>query len=183
MKNGRQSKNHLHQHVRKFWVQKRQHHKEWISAETFKKIEERKRKQVENSSRSRAEKPGPRAYEEYSHTSKTAKKSIKADKREFMNMLTTEAEEAAHQENLRELYITIKKLSGKFGKPARQVKDKGGKPIPDEGGQKKRWMEHFEEILNRPAPQACQISHQLKMTFQWIVIHPPRWKYTRPSNS
>ena len=28
-----------------------------------------------------------------------------------------------------------------------------GKPIPDEEGQKKRWMEHFEQLPNRPAPQ------------------------------
>ena len=26
------------------------------------------------------------------------------------------------------------------------------KPIPDEEGQIKRWIEHFEELLNRPAP-------------------------------
>ena len=35
----------------------------------------------------------------------------------------------------------------------RPVTDKGGKPISDEEGQKKRWMEHFEELLNRSAPQ------------------------------
>ena len=93
------------------------------------------------------------AYGEYSHVSKIAKKSRNADKREFMNMLTTETEEAAHQENLLELYTTIRKLSGKFGKPERPLNDKGGKPIPDEGGQKERWMEQFEELLNRPAPQ------------------------------
>ena len=68
-------------------------------------------------------------------------------------MVATETAEAAHQGNLRELHTTIKKLSGKFGKPEKPVKNKGGKPIPDEEGQKKRWMEHFEELLNRPALQ------------------------------
>ena len=34
----------------------------------------------------------------------------------------------------------------------RPVKDKEGKPITGEEGQKKRWMEHFL-ILNTPAPQ------------------------------
>ena len=57
-----------------------------------------------------------------------------------MNVLTTETEEAAHHGNLWELYTTIKGLSGKFGEPERSVKDKGGKPIPDEEGQKKRWV-------------------------------------------
>ena len=67
-----------------------------------------------------------------------------------MDMQATETEEAAHQGNLQELYTTIKKLSGKFGKPERPAKDKGGKPIPDEEGQKKRWIEHFEELCNGP---------------------------------
>ena len=70
-----------------------------------------------------------------------------------MNMLATETEEAAHQGNLRQLYTTTKKLSGKLGKPERPLNDKGGKPVPEEDGQKKRWTEHYEELLNRPAPQ------------------------------
>ena len=68
---------------------------------------------------------------ETAHASKIAKKSIEADKREYMNMMATETEEVAHQ-SLRELYTTIKKL-GKFGKPERPVNDKSRKPIPDEG--------------------------------------------------
>ena len=54
------------------------------------------------------------------------------------------------------LILKIAKLShtNKITKAkVRQVKDKGGKPIPDEEGQKKVWMEHFEELLNRPAPK------------------------------
>ena len=102
-----------------------------------------KKKKVEiNNSCTRAGKA--RACVEYSHTIEIAKKSIKADKREYMNMLATETEQAARQGNLRQLYTIIKKLSGTFGKPERPVKDKGGKPVPDEEGQKRRWMEHFE---------------------------------------
>ena len=106
---------------------KKQHHKEWISADTIKKIEERekeKKKKAEiNNSRTRA--GNSRAYKEYSHAIKSAKNSIKADKREYMNMLATETEDASHQGNLRELLITIKKLSGKYGKPERPVKGQG----------------------------------------------------------
>ena len=94
-----------------------------------------------------------RAYEEYSQASKISKKSIKADEREYMNIMKTETVEVVHQWNLRELYTNTKKLCGKFGKPERPVKDKGGYSIPDEEGPKTRWMEHFEELLNRPAPQ------------------------------
>ena len=63
-----------------------------------------------------------------------------------MTMLATETEEATHQGHLQELYTTITKLCGKLGKPERPVKGKGGKPIPDEEGQKKSWMEHLEEL-------------------------------------
>ena len=52
---------------------------------------------------------------------KIGKKSIKANKREYRNMLAAETEEAARQGNLLELYTTIKKLSGKFWKSERPV--------------------------------------------------------------
>ena len=100
-----------------------------------KKKRERKKKKKKteiNNSRTRAGKV--EAYEEYSHARKIAKKS--------MNLLATETE-APHQGNLRELYSTIKKQSGKFEKRERPAKDKGGKPFPNEEDQKKRWMEHF----------------------------------------
>ena len=76
---------------------KKQHHKEWFSAEMHKKIEERKRKKADiNNSHTWAEKA--RAHEEYSYASKIAPKSIKADKREYMNMLATETEEQLTKE-------------------------------------------------------------------------------------
>ena len=69
----------------------KQHHKEWISAETLKKIEGKK---AETSNRyTRAGKA--RAYEEHSHARKIVKKSIKADNRDCTDMMATETEEAA----------------------------------------------------------------------------------------
>ncbi|KAK7095834.1 hypothetical protein V1264_005198 [Littorina saxatilis] len=127
-------------------------HKEWITAETTRKIEDRKLKKSEiNNSRTRMGKA--EAQKKYTSANKTIKKSIKADKKNYMDTMATEAEEAAYHGNMRDLYATIKKLSGKFSKPERPVKDKEGKSISDEAGQRKRWMEHFEELLNRPAPR------------------------------
>ncbi|VDP69121.1 unnamed protein product [Schistosoma curassoni] len=40
----------------------------------------------------------------------------------------------------------------KNSKPGKPVKNKEGKPITDIQGQSKRWVEHFEELFNRPAP-------------------------------
>lgn len=54
---------------------------------------------------------------------------------------------------MKDLYKTTNKLSGKFGRPERPVKDKQGNNIIFFERQRKRWMEHFEELLNRPPPQ------------------------------
>ena len=51
-----------------------------------------------------------------------------------------------------ELYSIIRRLSGKFSKMERPVKDKEGNAITDNEVQKRRWKEYFEELLNRPAP-------------------------------
>ncbi|VDO85449.1 unnamed protein product [Schistosoma curassoni] len=52
---------------------------------------------------------------------------------------------------MKQLYDTTKKLSGKYCKPERPVKNKEGKPITEIQQQRNRWVEYFEELLNRPA--------------------------------
>ncbi|VDP37122.1 unnamed protein product [Schistosoma curassoni] len=52
---------------------------------------------------------------------------------------------------MKQLYDTTKKLAGKYSKPERPVKDKEGKPITEIQGQRNRWVEHFEELQNKPA--------------------------------
>lgn len=74
-------------------------------------------------------------------------------RRPFHDSLAAEAENAAWRGDLKELYNITKVLSGKFSKPERPVKSKDGKAIPGDEEQKKRWVEHFEELLNRPTPQ------------------------------
>ena len=130
---------------------KKQNHKEWMTAETLQRIEERKEKKAaKNSSRTRAGKV--KAQIEYSEANRTVKRSIRADKRSYIEALAAEAEEAAKHGNMKTLYNSIKKLSGKFSTPERPVKDREGNKISDAEGQKRRWAEHFEELLNRPAP-------------------------------
>ncbi|KAJ8359590.1 hypothetical protein SKAU_G00161150 [Synaphobranchus kaupii] len=91
---------------------KKHSHKKWISAETLKKIEMRKKKAAINNSRTRAGKA--KAQEEYSEANRTIKRNLRADERNYMETLAAEAEEAAHHGNMRDLYATIKKLSGKY---------------------------------------------------------------------
>ncbi|XP_068757526.1 uncharacterized protein [Montipora capricornis] len=123
-------------------------HKGWISTETLKKIEERKAKNVAvNNSRTRIAKA--KTQEEYKGVNRSVKRSLKADKRHYLESLAAEAEEAAYQGNMRVLYATIRDLSGKHSKPERPVKDKDRQSISDLEGQKKRWLEHFEDLLNQ----------------------------------
>ncbi|VDO82779.1 unnamed protein product [Schistosoma margrebowiei] len=53
---------------------------------------------------------------------------------------------------MRQLYDTKKKLSGNRRKPERPVKSKEGEVITNIEEQRNRWVEHFKELLNRPAP-------------------------------
>ncbi|CAH2274308.1 Hypothetical predicted protein [Pelobates cultripes] len=89
---------------------------------------------------------------EYAEARRVVKKSIMKDKKYYKDGLAAEAEQAAHNSNMKQLYDTTKKLSGKYSKPERPVKDKEGKVITGLAQQMNRWSEHFEELLNRPAP-------------------------------
>ena len=86
----------------------------------------------------------------YKEVHKEVKRSIRSDKRNYLEQLATEAEEAACKGNLNELYKITKTLSGKQVTTPR--KDKEGKVLTNTDDQLKRWAEHFKELLNRPAP-------------------------------
>ncbi|KAJ8333838.1 hypothetical protein SKAU_G00411570 [Synaphobranchus kaupii] len=149
------------QHTKKLWHdtceeilgRKKTQHKEWISADTLQKLEDRKeRKTALNMSRTRAAKA--KAQEEYTAADKEVKKSIRKDKKDHIDNLAKQAEEAAGQGNLKGLYMVTKKLSGKFQQSDKPIMDKNGNQLTTTEEQLKRWAEHFGELLNRPAPEA-----------------------------
>ncbi len=77
--------------------------KEWISADTMKIIEERKRKKATlNNSRTRATKL--KALEEYTETNKNIKKHKRKYKRSYLELLAREAEEELYHGNIRDMY-------------------------------------------------------------------------------
>ena len=80
------------------------------------------------------------------------KKSVKTDKVNFIDSLAKEAEDAAARGNMKQLYDTTRKLAGKFKQAERPIKDKNGVILTSEEDQMGRWRDHFEELLNRPAP-------------------------------
>ncbi|VDP41498.1 unnamed protein product [Schistosoma margrebowiei] len=90
---------------------KKHHHKEWITVDTLDKIQERRnKKEAINTSRTRAEKA--KAQAEYTVVNKQVKRSIRTDKRKYVEDLATTTEKAAREGNMRQLYDTTKKLSG-----------------------------------------------------------------------
>nr|KAG5701564.1 hypothetical protein BaRGS_024814 [Batillaria attramentaria] len=127
-------------------------HKEWISADTIQKLEVRKKKKTAlNTSRTRRAKA--KAQEEYTAADREVKRSTRKDKRDYIDNLANQAEEAARQGNLKDLYQVTKKLAGKFQQTDKPVKDKNGHPLTTTEEQLKRWAEHFRELLNRPIPE------------------------------
>ena len=109
------------------FLRKRQQ-QDWITAETWRRIQLRKEKpSAINNSRTRATKP--RAQEDHTKAIREVEKSVKMDKRNYINGLAKEAEQAADSGNMRPLYDTTSKLAGKYSKPERPVADKLGRNI------------------------------------------------------
>ncbi|VDP16563.1 unnamed protein product [Schistosoma margrebowiei] len=130
---------------------KKHYHKEWITVDTLDKIQKRRNKKATiNTSRTRAEKAEAQA--EYTEVNEQVKRSIRTDKRKYVEDLATTAEKAAREGNMRQQYNTTKKLSGNHRKPERPVKSKEGEVITNIEEQRNKWVEHFKELLNRPAP-------------------------------
>ena len=126
--------------------------KDWISAETIRKIQIRKdKKGAVNSSRTRAAKAA--AQKEHTAANREVRKSVKTNKRDFVEGLAEEAERAAASRSMKQLYDTTKKLAGKLKKSERPIRDKNGTVLTGVDKQLNRWAEHFGELLNRPRPQ------------------------------
>ncbi|VDO94385.1 unnamed protein product [Schistosoma margrebowiei] len=107
---------------------KKHHHKEWITVDTLDKIQERRNKKAAiNTSRTRAEKA--KAQVEYTVVNKQVKKSIRTEKRKYVEDLAKTAEKAARERNMRQLYDITKKLSGNRRKLERPVKSKEAEVI------------------------------------------------------
>lgn len=113
------------------------------------KIKVRKqKKEALNISRTRATKVVAQA--KYTKAHKEVKRSVRTDKQRYIDNLAEVAEQAAATGNMKQLYDTTRKLTGKYSRQERPVKDKEGQVIMGLEQQLNRWTEHFEELLNRP---------------------------------
>ena len=76
----------------------------------------------------------------------------RADKKDYIEKLADEAEEAAGRNDLKTLYKINKQLNNGFKNCDVPVKNKNGMVIEKEAEKLQRWKEHFESVLNRPDP-------------------------------
>ena len=76
----------------------------------------------------------------------------RADKKDYIEKLADEAEEAAGRNGLKTLYKISKQLNNGFKNCDVPVKNKNGMVIEKEAEKLQRWKEHFESVLNRPDP-------------------------------
>ena len=89
-----------------------------------------------------------RKKEKYREADKKAKRTVRKDKRLYIDNLAREAEEAANKGHQGTLYGIVKMMSGGNSKACPPVRNKEGEVITNEIKQLERWKEHFEEIPN-----------------------------------
>ncbi|VDP77023.1 unnamed protein product [Schistosoma curassoni] len=80
-----------------------------------------------NNSRTRTEKVKKQA--EYVEANRQVKENIRADEQKYVEKLATTTENDAREGNMKQLYDTTKKLTGRHSKPERPVKNKEGEPV------------------------------------------------------
>ena len=66
-----------------------------------------------------------------------------------MDKITEDLEDAARWQNSKILSQHVNKLKGSSQSGLVPVKDRNGATISDKEKVKKRWVEHFENVLNR----------------------------------
>jgi len=130
---------------------RKEQNKAWMSHHTISKTTlKRKKKEILNKARTSSQKV--RAHAEYAEANKDVKRSVRNDKRRYIEDLAKEAETAASQHNMKTLYDTTKQMSSRFKASNHQIKDLNGRLLTSTEDQNKRWVEHFKQLLNRPPP-------------------------------
>lgn len=64
-----------------------------------------------------------------------------------------QAEIAANQNRLKDVYEITKSIAGKVSKSGSHIRDKDGSLLKTDEDILNRWAEHFTELLNLPAPE------------------------------
>ena len=151
---------------------RRKSQKEWLSAETWNLITQRKRLEVEiNSCTEQAKKNN--LTSRYWQLNKDIRKSAKKDKKAFFDTLAAEAESAAGQRNMKRLYDITRTMLGKRSRPPEPVKNKDGVIVTEEQEQRATWAEHFRDMLNRPLSTEMPNITPTEERLLNVTVNPP----------
>ena len=126
---------------------KKREEEEWLSVNSLNLIEQRKELKLKLCNSDSLE-----LKESYRILSKRIKKSVRSDKRDYIDALATKAESAAARNDSKEVYNITKKLINKKASSTPLIKDKEGNTLSSFEEQQARWVEHFNNVLNRPPP-------------------------------
>ena len=108
---------------RKLLLFKKKKSKKWLSAETWARIEAR-RKAKEKMLNAKSSRQTERTQQEYKIRDREVKRSAGKDKRNFIKKLASEAEEAAEKRDFGTVYKITKLLCGNSTNHSIPVKDK-----------------------------------------------------------
>ena len=106
--------------------------KSWISTESWRKIEER-RKLKKKIGDARSERLKNKTRNDFREKDKEVKRSLRKDKRDWINDVAQEAEDAASQGQMKRVYEATSRLCNKGLRKAGMVKSKEGKLLTKEG--------------------------------------------------
>uniref|UniRef100_A0A914WQC5 Reverse transcriptase domain-containing protein n=1 Tax=Plectus sambesii TaxID=2011161 RepID=A0A914WQC5_9BILA len=125
----------------------------WIQERSWALIDERKQaKQRREQAKTSEAKENTDA--QYQQLDRRVKRSCRADKKAWHEQKCAEAQEAADKNDSKTLYRIVRELTGGRSNANAPIKDKNGKVLLTKEEQNARWMEHFQEVLNQPAPTA-----------------------------
>ena len=126
--------------------------KPWISPDSYRKIDERgKIKEAVDGAKS--ERIKTMKKQQYRLKDIEVKRALRRDKRQWIDNIAIEAEKSAARGQMKGVYDAAKTLCNTRARTMDAVKDKTGKLLTTEDEVKKRWEEHFCEVLNRPVPE------------------------------
>ena len=132
---------------------KKRKSKSWISAKSWVKIKERRKLKMKVNE-TKSDRLRSILQAEYQAKDKEVKRSVRKDKREWAEHIAREAEDASSQGSMKGVYEATKKLCNEKPRHIDMVKDKDGNLLTKDDEIRKRWGEHFNELLNRPVPSS-----------------------------
>nr|XP_025037115.1 craniofacial development protein 2-like [Pelodiscus sinensis] len=130
---------------------KKKQRREWISDATWQLIENRKA--VKQRTLAGSDEDKITAVQVYRDLNVAVKRSVRRDKRAYVDNIAMEAQSAVDRGDTRTVYKITKTLIGDFTNKSTVVRDKNGKMLVTAKEQLSRWTEHFRETLNRPDPE------------------------------